>query len=115
MLLVAIVGFGCVCWWSAYSIDWIRQREQFRTQRAIEFQVVETTVSIPGSATVRSGEPAKTLTAGAPGCLWMFGERGRYSLFVKDPGDLAAAKRLFPESRVWTSGENPTADAPLAR
>jgi hypothetical protein len=78
--------------WVGYSLNWIRERHR---------------VLNDVRSTAENGPDPQ-----APGLLWLFGERGRQDLWLrqKSPVDLRYAATLFPEGRIGRLIENEQAD-----
>ena len=85
-VLVAILSLPLG--WVGHSLNWIRQRERFYSDRTWNPNL---------KANITRREDVRP----APALLWLFGAQGRSHLWLKGSGDLEAAKRLFPEAIPW--------------
>ena len=81
-VVVTVVAVGC---WVANSLYWIRQRHEM-------LEVV--------AAMTYPSEDDPTMTA--PGCLWLFGEKGVAVVFVfsADQNQMEQLSCLFPEAEI---------------
>jgi hypothetical protein len=102
----------------AYHVNWIRQRQGFRT------------VEHPRRSPI-GGNPFPDVFVPAPGLLWLFGEKGHYSVeleFTSEDGHLqsgltaeeekekARVQRLFPEAHInWMNYKKAAARLRRAR
>ena len=95
--MFALITLTCVATgWTAYQLDWIRQRREFFNKspryETSETKVISYTVCRP------------VYTVRAPGLLWMFGEDGRKLLMLPldeySDEDARRAEALFPEAHV---------------
>jgi hypothetical protein len=109
-LLIVVTG---ICCFMGYELEWIRKRRAFLDwdypsghEQYSVYRVIDTRrVGSAGTYTI------------APSALWLFGEKGIYGLWfyiqpedvLRDPAGrdyirstpaMAAARRLFPESKV---------------
>src|SRR5689334_18291305 len=85
-MFVVVAAAAVPLAWVGYSMNWIRQRQQFILKE-----------SIPGYVDPRDLLNEKSAPAG----LWMFGEVGRYGIVVKSK-DYNRARSLFPEATLST-------------
>lgn len=83
-LFVVVALLATPLGWVAYSLNWIRQRHEFREHHvALEFPTV---LRGPSFFEMEECQPE------APGCLWIFGERGQPAFMLKDAGQTEWAK-----------------------
>jgi hypothetical protein len=83
-LRTLFVAVALLCCWLGYSLNWIKERREF-----LQDHKYKNWPPIPDYVPIMP-----------PGCLWLFGEKGRPRLTVKAPGDIAEGRRLFPEAEV---------------
>jgi hypothetical protein len=79
-LFVVVTVLAALTCWSAYQLNWIRQRREF---------VAGTHGVLMSFSNVR-----------APSGLWLFGATGVRVMLIEREGDLARCRELFPESEV---------------
>lgn len=87
-LLIAVAVLAVPMAWAGYSRRWIEERWTFRM----------------GPNAYCSGYAYGHDNWDAPGCLWLFGELGYSSMGLREPASdaqIAEAKRLFPEARLY--------------
>jgi hypothetical protein len=80
--------------WVGYSLNWIRQRQEYRKRYYTGMGMGGTVSEITG---VR-----------APGGLWLFGESGYFEMnWSGDPKNKKECQRLFPESKLSEASFGP--------
>lgn len=89
-LLLSVTIIAAPLAWVGYSLNWIRERRDFRDRHiALEFPTV-----FRGSSLFDQEEYHPQ----APGSLWIFGEHGQPGFMLKDANQTEWAQRLFPEA-----------------